>query len=757
MSKDDIIYRKVKTVRDLELPVDREDAPRVQGFDIPQRANFIITNVRRNKYGIFSHDGGFQPTQDSPYVTRFVHLANNEVIHLSNWQIHVLQKAGRIRPITGPGDGPKNVPGSSFTVTGKKRDKALRMMLYADGFEDYMRENDVWKIPDSEKARIIREIADTIGDKHPPKRSKWYGLLQISRKGNQFDRLIDFVDNDALKGNRTARYGSEITKAIIDAANEAVRTHGDWESIRSLLLHWSRPGKKYAHLRDLIVDDDGICKIPERKFQRTLGNMNRYVYDFLRYGQDHAERVHKRSLAQIRPDAPLAIVDVDHSTLNVVVIDDVYPIVYGKPDILPFRDRNSDINVGYGVSFNNPSYQTFLEGLKHAMFEKDPNQMNGCAYPWHGTPIKLGVDNAKHLVGLNIRAATRELGIQTVAYRAGAPWEKGAEEHLFAILGHKLVHRLPGTTKSNPTERDKYDDEQELAVPVLTMSELRGFLDYYFAYIAHYKPTYGIGELASFQGIPAERWETGIANAPEAPLIDRDIFTRLAGDVGQVCISNRGIRWDYITYQTGELAVLTSERGHSSDRKYDARRNPSDLGSIEVKDPYAKFERWITVPVCDAEAGHANGLKLHVHRAIVAYKKEQVKKANRDISLQDAREEMEASLVELHARRKKHRTAHMLARWYDGNVRKEERSRVVDMGRVEYTEGRLDLASMPDRAPPPRVNIRAVGTLPTPREPVKEPQPKAVATRTVSGEPIPSATFDKFDDGQPDDIADWDL
>ncbi len=604
MRSDDIIMRKVKSFHELELPVDSDDPGPVQGFNIPARQTFIVTNIRRNRYALLLHDGGFQPTQDATYFTRFIHVGTNDVILLSNWQLHFLQKAGRIRPVTGPGDGPKNVPGSSFTVTGSKREKALRMMEYADAFEDYMRENEIWKIPDSEKQRIVKEVAARIGDEHPPKRSKWYALLEISKKGNQFDRLISFVDNHALKGNRTARYGSEITKAIIAAANEAVATHGDWESIRSLLVRWARPGGDYAHLRDLIVDDKGVCKIPERKLQRTLSDMNRYVYDFLHYGQDHAERVHKRSLAQIRPDAPLAIVDVDHSTINVVVIDDVYPIVYGRPDILPFRDRFSGIKVGYGVSFNTPSYQTFLEGLKHMMFEKDPNLMNGCVFPWFGTPVKLGVDNAKHLIGLNIRAAAKELGFQTVAYRPGAPWEKGAEEHLFAILGQKLIHRLPGTTKSNPTERGKYEDGQELACPVITISELKGFLDYYFSYIDHYKPTYGIGELAGFQGIPAERWETGIANSPEAPLIDRDIFTRLAGDVGQVCISPKGIRWDYITYQCAELMVLTTNPRHKSDRKYDARRNPSDLENIEVKDPYSKPERWITVPVCDAEAGH---------------------------------------------------------------------------------------------------------------------------------------------------------
>ncbi|WP_105432314.1 hypothetical protein [Neorhizobium sp. T6_25] len=753
---DDIIWRKVKSYHELELPLDRDGGSPIQGFTIAARSSFIVTNIRKNRYGILAFDGGFQPSKDSEFLSRFIHVGTNDVVLLSNWQLHLLQKDGRIRPVMGPGDSPRNVPGSSLTIAGPKREKALRMMEYADAFEEYMREHDTWVLSDEQKAAIVAEVAVLIGDDNPPKRSKWYELMQTSRKGNQFDRLIDFVDNDAAKGNRSPRYGTALNEAIKHAAHTAVASHGDWHSIRSNLVNWAKLGQEYHHLRDHILGENGVCKIPERKLQRVLGDMNRYVYDFLHYGPEHAERIHKRTLKQIRPTAPLAIVDVDHSTLDIDLIDDVYPIAYGRPDLIVFRDRCTSIKPGFAVAFGSPSYQTFLAGLKHMMFEKDPHLMNGCAYPWFGTPVTLGVDNAKHLVGLNIRAAAKEFGFKTVAYRPGHPWEKGALEVLFGILGRKLVHRLPGTTKSNPTERDKYDEEQELARPVLTVSEFLGFLNYYFSAIDHYTPTQGIGELSTFKGVPAERWEELIADAPEAPLIAKDIFTRLGGDVGWVCIGTRGVRWEHVTYQCAELIVLTTNPRHKSNSKYEARRNPDNIESIEVKDPYSRPKRWITVPVCDADASYAVGLKLHVHRAIAKYKREQDKKADRDISLQEARAEMEASLVELHARRRKHGTAMKLARWYEGNVKKEERSRIVEMGRVEYTGGRIDLAATEERTPPPRISTRAIGVMPGSRQPV-EVAPKATATLAVSNDPIKPATFNNHDDGMPEDLADWDL
>jgi len=755
--RDDIIWQKIKTYHELELPPDREDAPRIQSWDFKERQQFFILNPRRTRYGVFSFGGNLQAAHDSAAQSEFIHVGTNDRIYLSDWQVSELARNKRIRPVTGPVDGARNLPGSSFALKPTQREKAEKKLAYADGFERFMRDNDLRAMSDEQKAEVIRKVAAEIGDDKPPGRSGWYKIIKIARTGNQYDRLVSFADNNEAKGNRTIRYGRAINDVIIDAAQEAVAARGDWKTIRSLLEKWSKFGGRYYQMRERIVDEDGLCAISDRKIQRVLHDMNRYVRDFLEFGPDYAERTHMHVIRQVRPEAPLFIVDVDHSTLNVVVFDDEFPIAFGRPDILIFRDRFSGIIVGYSISFNSPSYSTFLQGLQHMMFEKDPRTTSGFAYLWWGRPLCLGIDNAKHLLGMNARAAARELGFIPVAYRPGRPWEKGATERLFGILGKRITHRMPGSTESNPDSRDDYDDDKDMARPVLSIQELKGFLDYYFCYVHHRQPTQGLDELASLQGIPAHVWERNIANAPQAPLLDPDVFTRLAGDVGTVGIGHAGIQWEHLIYDCPELLVLTTNPGHAKGRKYNARRNPADLGSIEVEDPFSKPTRWITVPVCDAQASYAIGMKLHVHRAIVKYKRDQAKKADRDLQLREAKQEMEAALVELHAQRKKHRTATLLARFYDANVRKAERSRTVEMGRVAYTEGRLDLASLPERDPPPRISSRAVGVMPAAREPIDQQAQKAVATLTTAGEPIRPATYDRYDDGMPDDIEDWNL
>ncbi len=762
MSGSDIIWQKIKKFHELQLPEDPGEDHPAQNPYFADRSHWILLNPPRTKYGVFLFTGVFQPTADTPRKFQFVHTDTNDLVLLSVWQINRLQKTGRIRPL-GPSERSMRMPGSSFLATGPKRAKAERMLAYADAFERRADELGVRSLTDEQKASVVSETAAAIGDPDPPRRSVWYKLMKISRSGNQFDRLASFVDNDAAKGNRKARYGSEVTRLVEEAAQTAVSMAGDWESARSILTRLVKPGGEFHHLRDLVVDKDGICRISDRQIQRVLGRMNAYVRDFLQYGPDYAERRHMRALRQIRPKSILEIVDVDHTVLDVTVFDDEHPIAYGRPDLLVFRDRRSGIPLGWSVSFNAPSFATFLDGLKHAIFEKDPDLMNGVVYPWFGRPLALGTDNAKHLVGMNIQAAASELGFATVAYRPARGWEKGALEHLYGILGMKLFHRLPGSTEMGPDERKKHDEEREKAMPVLTLAELKGFLDYYFAYVHNYKPTEGLNELATMKGVPAEIWAEGIKDAPEPPLIDPDIFIRLAGEHTTGVISPKGFRWDYLHYDCPEFVVLASQPGHSK-RQFEARRDPNDLGAIHVKNPFSKSEHWIRVPVIDAEAEYANGLKLWQHKAVVKYMREQAKEADRDLQLLEAKEELQASLVELHDRRRKQKTATKLAQFYASNVRKFERSRRVSMGRVEYSGGRLDLASVPERSPPTKISRRAVGVMPTRRietdvaPHTAKAEPKSVAAaRTAAGRFSPEPRLAKFDDGAPDDTADWDL
>ena len=100
--------------------------------------------------------------------------------------------------------------------------------------------------------------------------------------------------------------------------------------------------------------------------------------------------------------------------------------------------------LGFAIGFESPSYASFFQGLRHAMYPKDLSKgpaglLHG--WPFFGNPKRLLVDNALHFVGEDIRHACEELGIGKVEFRPGNPWRKGAEERLNPDFSNCRVHR----------------------------------------------------------------------------------------------------------------------------------------------------------------------------------------------------------------------------------------------------------------------------------------------------------------------------
>ncbi|WP_239996580.1 transposase family protein [Rhizobium halophilum] len=694
---------RLRTIHELKLGPDRPEQAPVQGFSMKPGEAFIVSTPDLLRHGTFVFERWFQPDSDSAVKAMMKHVDSNETAMFSNWHLAELPRAGRIRPLVGKEEARRNLPGAALAVREDSLKKAGLKLAYVEAARERMAEKRGAGLTRPEMQELIAEVAEKTGDPKPPCRASVYNYLANDRRGGNFDPLMNHVRKEG-SGWWRKTLSSEVRELIADAVSSALQVGGRIDMMKTLVLRLVREDGEYFHIREQVVDTDGGLKISETAIYRHAKKMGRYVHDHLLHGRDYAERVHGAAIAQVRPDAPLVVVDVDHTTMDITVYDPELPIAYGRPDLLVFRDRYSGVVVGYSISFGKPSWQTFLDGLQHMMFEKDPDLMNGARYPYFGNPLQLGTDNAKHLVGINIQAAARQFGFTTVAYRPARGCEKGALEHLFGILNIHVEHLLPGTTRSNPEERMKLDEERRKAEPVLTLPELRGFLDYYFANIYHKEPHKGLGELATIKGVPEDLWREGIRRAPVRPLIDRDIFTRLAGDVTDGTITNNGFQWDGLYYNSGALQFVRAgghkrgtghkqgRRGHKG-TQYKASRNPNNLDRIWVVDPWGEKDRAIEVPVAGAQADYAAGLRLDQHRKILAYRREQAKEAGRKLDLLEAKMELASAMVALQQKRKKAGTAALLAQFLSSMTKKFARSRRYEMRTVNYDGGHIDLAS----------------------------------------------------------------
>lgn len=613
-------------------------------------------------------------------ITSLDNIASNSSISLSTSQIVFLEVHRRIRPHKGQSLN-ENAPGTGMLVTEAQHKKAMYYLRYIEAIFHYA---------ESKSVKVRRQVIErgaalhalATGDPCPPS----YNTLRVKIEeylNGSFD-LLRAVAPKISKGNGDDRFCHRIEALLADAVEMGWRLKsGDWRDVKKLFVN-ALKDPKFQDLHALAFDEKGRLKSPsDRTIQRRFGAVDHFTQLLWRHGAEYAQKHCNIYVRQALPDHPLDVVDVDFTPIHVIVVDDEKPIIYGRPHLMVFRDRKTGSLLGKSISFMGPTFEAFVEGLIHAINPKDMSAYPGLEWMQYGTFLRLGVDNDMALINDNIRETMSQLGIQLVEYRAGHPWEKGAEERIFRTLNQDVMHNLPHATMSNVVQRADFKDRDE-DLPMLTLSELDDLITDYICNVYHKTYHDGLGMLRTLGGVPNELWEQGIHKASNRRPFDPDILLRMAGDCKEVAVREGCIRWDNIIYSHPDLvAVRADSRNRTAvpgveTTLYKAVRDPSDLGSIRLFDHFNK--RWIEVPAQAADAWYAKGLRLYQHRKIMAHLREK-KRDTRDFA--GAYDDFAEKLAELNSIRPSKRTRDQLAKFHARATKKYRRSRIVE---IDHTD-----------------------------------------------------------------------
>ncbi len=202
-------------------------------------------------------------------------------------------------------------------------------------------------------------------------------------------------------------------------------------------------------------------------------------------------------------DWPLAVVQIDHTKLDIILVDDHYRAPIGRPWITLSFDVFSRLVTGFYISFDPPSAMTTGLCLAHSILPKErwlaKLGVSG-EWPVWGLPDKIHADNAKEFRGNMLKRACSQYSMD-LEWRPVARPNYGA--HVERALGtlSKEVHALPGSTFANPREKGDYDSEKTAA---LTLSEFEKWFADYIVNVYHQKKhsMLGMAPLARYkQGI----------------------------------------------------------------------------------------------------------------------------------------------------------------------------------------------------------------------------------------------------------------
>ena len=167
-------------------------------------------------------------------------------------------------------------------------------------------------------------------------------------------------------------------------------------------------------------------------------------------------------------DGPLAVVQIDHTLLDIIVLDEELRLPIGRPWLTLAIDVWSRMVFGYHLSLDAPS--SFAVGLClcHGMLDKAPElQRRGVkgAWPVCGKPAMVHSDNGKDFRSALIQDTLDQYDIRAEFRPPLTPHYGGHIERLAGTLGRK-VHALPGATFASPNQRGEYNAEAKCRFPL---------------------------------------------------------------------------------------------------------------------------------------------------------------------------------------------------------------------------------------------------------------------------------------------------
>lgn len=284
-------------------------------------------------------------------------------------------------------------------------------------------------------------------------------------------------------------------------------------------------------------------------------------------------------------DYPLQKVQIDHTRVDLHIVDDEYRTSIGRPWLTLAIDIYSRMIVGYYLSLDAPSGVSVGMCIVNAILQKNKllNQFE-LDTEWNvwGKFDNIFTDNGADFRSFSVEQSCLANGIH-INFRPIGKKEYGG--HIERLIGTTMteVHDIPGTTYSNIKEKMHYDSEGNAC---MTFDEFEKWLLIYITKIYQHNIHSGI------KSSPYSKWKEGIFGTKYTPGIG---YPQIPGDIESLTIDflpsiertvqKNGVTIDGLTYF--DQILRTKIRGYdigyetsNSNPKYIFKRDPRDISFI---------------------------------------------------------------------------------------------------------------------------------------------------------------------------------
>ena len=613
-------------------------------------------------------------------------------------------------------------------------------------------------------APLIHDVAYTTQDPEPPSpRTLCRKLARWIESGGDVDSLLPATSmrgntSDRLNPGLKAQFRELIEKYYLaDEPETVVGAHTlakvDWDELHQHLAEAERPplpslDSAYAAVREIDL----------------------FTQDYCRQGKAVAH--HNHAPVDSGPNATRhnECWEMDHTVLDVIVIDEEGGLPIGRPTLTVAVDRYSRVISAHHIGWDAPGIQPVIECLRKGISLKEellawvPDLRN--PYPVCGVPDEIVTDNGAEFRSKAFKEICGRLGIETSRSPVLKAWYRGRIERVIKTIVHSTCHKVPGSTFANFFERNRERIPEKVAV--CTLAELDAMITRFIVDIYH------VRRHRTLNDSPIRLWNESVARHGMKPLPDP---RKLAVTLSLLYFrrpQRYGIQFEGLLYDSPQLALYRTLKGVP--QIVNVKVDPNDLTRIWYMD--ATVNDHVELRVQKSVRERLQGVTLDLHKMARALQRNNPDLLAGEAGISKAYGMIRRSLEEGVRGRDGLMNRRRAMRALD-KLRKKAASMYEDAPAIE-TEGQDDLVDEllgpEDNAPGAATasvevataDIGPIGTVGTehaaeaaPQAPAQPPRPRgrAAAAQEVPGDPavnraLPaSAPAPSDDEDDLDDIA----
>ena len=303
-----------------------------------------------------------------------------------------------------------------------------------------------------------------------------------------------------------------------------------------------------------------------------------------RHGRKAARDRFAPAVGSLDAPWPLSLVQIDHTLVDVIVVDSRTREPIQRPWLTLAIDVHSRCVAGFYLSLDPPSATSVALCIAHAALPKD-NWLRARdvdeVWPVSGIPERLHLDNAKEFRSAALKQGCVEHGIDIDYRPVRTPHYGGHIERLIGTMMGK-VHLLPGTTFSDVRAKGDLDPSKSAA---MTLDEVESWLAHAIAGVYHRELHRSIGVT------PLVAWQRGLEGNDDqpgrgstTPVVDARKFLIDFLPMERRLVRRQGVFLHTITYWSDVLRTLIGER-----EKMVVRYDPRDLSRVYLWAPDGRY------------------------------------------------------------------------------------------------------------------------------------------------------------------------